>query len=95
MKNLGQSRTDTHFTLARRYSSKTNVSFLNYYMKLPHCHVVVTTTAVPAGNYMFKVNNRNTRTRCEICSELTIKAPEDVKLISNLVLVFLLSTLSR
>ena len=21
----------------------------------------------PAGNYMFKVNNRNTRTRCEIC----------------------------
>ena len=27
-------------------------------------------------NYMFKVNNRNTRTRCEICSKLTIKAPE-------------------
>ena len=26
----------------------------------------------PAGNYMFKVNNRNTRTRCEICSKLTI-----------------------
>ena len=23
---------------------------------------------VPAGNYMFKVNNRNTRTRCEIRS---------------------------
>ena len=21
----------------------------------------------PAGNYMFRVNNRNTRTRCEIC----------------------------
>ena len=29
----------------------------------------------PAGNYMFKVNKRNTRTRCEICSELTIKIP--------------------
>ena len=27
----------------------------------------------PAGNYMFKVNNRNTRTRCKICSKLTIK----------------------
>ena len=26
--------------------------------------------------YMFKVNNRNTRTRCEICSKLTIKIPE-------------------
>ena len=30
----------------------------------------------PAGNYVFKVNNRNTRTRCEICSKLTIKTPE-------------------
>ena len=29
-----------------------------------------------AGNYMFKVNNRNTRTRCEICSKLTMKTPE-------------------
>ena len=28
---------------------------------------------IPAGNYMFKVKNRNTRTRCEICSKLTIK----------------------
>ena len=25
---------------------------------------------------MFKVNNRNTRTWCEICSKLTIKTPE-------------------
>ena len=30
----------------------------------------------PAGNYLLKVNNRNTRTRCEICSKLTIKIPE-------------------
>ena len=30
----------------------------------------------PAGNYMLKVNNRNTITRCEICSKLTIKTPE-------------------
>ena len=60
----------------------------------------------PAGNYMFKVNNRNTRTRCEICSELTIKIPErrqwrsgififNFEHISHLVLVFLLLTLSR
>ena len=27
----------------------------------------------PAGNYIFKVNNRNFRTRFEICSKLTIK----------------------
>ena len=25
---------------------------------------------------MFKVNNRNPRARCEICSELTLKTPE-------------------
>ena len=30
----------------------------------------------PYGNHMFKVNNRNTRTRCEICSKLTIKTSE-------------------
>ena len=29
-----------------------------------------------AANYIFKVNNRNTRARCEICSKLTIKTPE-------------------
>ena len=61
----------------------------------------------PAGNYMFKVNNKNTRTRCEICSKLTIKMPErrqwrrfgvfivNFEHISQLVLVFLLLTLSR
>ena len=31
---------------------------------------------IPAGNYMFKANNRNNRTTCEICSKLTIKTPE-------------------
>ena len=60
----------------------------------------------PAGNYMFKVNNRNTRSRCEICSKLTTKIPErcqwhrsgnfiiNFEHISHFVLVFLLLTLS-
>ena len=26
--------------------------------------------------YLFKVNNENTRTMCEICSKLTVKTPE-------------------
>ena len=30
----------------------------------------------PADSYLFKVNNRNTRTLCEICSKLAIKTPE-------------------
>ena len=29
-----------------------------------------------ANIYFFKLNNRNTRKRCEICSKLTIKTPE-------------------
>ena len=45
-----------------------------------------------------QVNNRNTRTRCEICSKLTIKIPgvliANFEHISHLVLVFLLLTLS-
>ena len=56
---------------------------------------------------MFKVNNRNTRTWCKICSELTIKTPErhhwrrsgifivNFERISHRVLVFLLLSLSR
>ena len=61
----------------------------------------------PAGNYLFKVNNRNTRARCETCSKLTIKTPKGLpwwcsgvfivnsEHISHLVLVFLLLTWSR
>ena len=30
----------------------------------------------PANIYLFKVNNKNTRKRCEICSKLTVKTPE-------------------
>ena len=56
---------------------------------------------------MFKVNNKNIRRRCEICSKLTIKTSErrhwgrssvfivNFEYISHLVLVFLLLTLSR
>ena len=32
--------------------------------------------SIPAGNCMLKVNNKNTRTKCEICSNLTIKTPK-------------------
>ena len=37
--------------------------------------VKIVKRAPPAGIYLLKVNNRNTRTRCEICSKLTIKTP--------------------
>ena len=56
---------------------------------------------------IFKVNNRNTKIRCEICSKLTRKTPKrrqwrfscvfiiNFEQISHLFLVFLLLTLSR
>ena len=59
-----------------------------------------------AGIYLLKVNNRNTRTSCEICLKLTIKIPErrhwrcsgifivSFEYISHLFLVFLLLTLN-
>ena len=31
---------------------------------------------IPANIYLFKVNNRNTRKRCEMSSKLTTKTPE-------------------
>ena len=61
----------------------------------------------PAGNYMLKVSNRNTTTRCDIYSKLTVKIPErrqwrhsgifivNFEHISHLALVLLLLTLSR
>ena len=60
----------------------------------------------PVCIYLFKVNNRSTRTRYEICSKLTIKTPErrqwrrsgvfvNIEHISYLVLVLLLLTLNR
>ena len=35
--------------------------------------LIICNNSIPAGNYMFKVNNRNTRTKCELCSKLTIQ----------------------
>ena len=60
----------------------------------------------PVAIYMLKVDNRNTRVRCEICSKLTMKTPErcqwrrpgafivNFEYILHLVLVFLLLTLN-
>ena len=61
---------------------------------------------VSIGIYLLKVNIRNTRTKCEICSKLIINTPErrhwrcfgvfivNFEHISHLVLVFLLLILN-
>ena len=48
----------------------------------------------PTRIYLFKANNRNTRTRCEICSKLTRMAPEFSVFIVKDTLVSLLLTLN-
>ena len=37
----------------------------------------------PTGIYLLKVNNRNSRTRRETCSKLTIKVPKQLVSIVN------------
>ena len=67
--------------------------------------ILTLSLSTSAGIYLFKVNNRNTRKRCEISSKLTMKTLEQPQWrrsgafivyfehISHLVLVFLLLTL--
>ena len=60
----------------------------------------------PVGIYLLKVNNKDTRTMCEICSKLIIKTPErrqlhrsgvftvNIKHILHLALMILVLTLN-
>ena len=69
--------------------------------------MIVNTLFYPANIHVFKINNRNTRKRCEICSELAVKTPErrnwrcsavfivNFEYISLLLLVFLLRTFNK
>ena len=40
------------------------------------CGVLNLQDMYPVGIYLLKINNKNTRTRCEICSKLTITISE-------------------
>ena len=78
------------------YVSSVDIHFILYGVMLLYA----------AGIYLLKVINRNTKTRCEICSKLEIKTPErrqwrrpgvfivNFEHISYLVLPFLLLTLN-
>ena len=56
---------------------------------------LVSNVVNPAGIYLFKVNNRNTRTMGEICSKLTIKIPERRHWHCSVVLIFNFEQISR
>ena len=77
------------------------------FMRNKICHDIKNSFIKPAGIYLLKVSNGNTRARCDICSKLTIKTLERLQWrrsgvfivnfehISHLVLIFLLLTLRR
>ena len=67
------SKTNLIIVSINSYKQNKNFTILNFAKRKM---ILYSSTTIPAGNYMFKVNNRNTRTRCEICSKLTIKTPE-------------------
>ena len=49
-------------------------SIINTYSNsVGRCSDISEGTTVPIGIYLLKVSNRNTKTRCGICSKLTIK----------------------
>ena len=97
-------------------NSSTNPYITSLNQTRTHTNVVETKRTLPnwnncqklnqAGNYLLKVDNRNTRKRCEACSKLTIKTLErhhwrrsgvfivNFEHISHLALVSLLLTLN-
>ena len=62
------------------YSSDIFFFFFFFFLRLPFEDVIFETSrelsVYPAGNYIFKVKNRNTKTKCEICSESRKKTLE-------------------
>ena len=50
----------------------------NFFTKITFCVSIFFSEIMflPANIYLLKVNNRNTRKRCEICSRLKLKTPE-------------------
>ena len=80
------------------------VRTLSKYQKMKTLYIIILCrsfmafdTPLPAGIYMFKVNNRKTRTWCEICSKSRRSGVFIVNFerISHLALLFLFLTLSR
>ena len=77
--------------------TKKSKRILKYYKMYTHDHkymlgcIQVLVTKVPIVIYLVKANNRNTKTKCEICSKLTIKIQNDA---IGFVLVSLLLTLN-
>ena len=53
-----------------------NQEFLKIYKTISYLLQVIGNGEIPVGIYLLRVNTRNTWTRCEICSKLTITTPD-------------------
>ena len=76
LKACGFSKQTLSFMCSYLKNRRQRAYINNKFNSLKEVIAGVSQGSIPAGNYMFKVNNRNTRTRCEICSKLTIKTSE-------------------
>ena len=85
---------------------RTRLNFFSEHLTMSSQNTLQWKHESPTGNYVFKVNSRNTRTRCEIYSKLKIKIPKPCHWcrsgvfivnfghISHIVLEFLLLTMT-
>ena len=102
-------KTKYQFTSLVIYFHNVLASSYSFYTKnilWRSCQVAWTKWNYSAGIYLFKVDNENTRTVCEICTKLTIKTPAwghwhrsgvfivNFEQISHIVVVFPLLTLT-
>ena len=64
---------------------------LDFMLKWNRWNVIVIflKAAIPDNIYLFKLNSRNFKKKCEICSKLTMKTAENL---TDVVLVFLLTS---
>ena len=67
------------------YPAGLNFFLSNFVLEILH---TIGSHFFPAGIYLLKVNNRNIRARCGICSKLTIKIIVNFEHISHVVLGF-------
>ena len=64
---------DMLLNVLKEFLQETNIIDCN--VNLKKWNKIVTET-IPAGIYLFKMNNGNIRTMCEICSDFTKMTPE-------------------
>ena len=67
--------TMTLYITPRNFSSVTQIA-VQLLRESIYQYQHISTTTIPANTYLFKVNNRNTRKKFEICSKLTIETPK-------------------